>query len=195
MTTPLPRWSRKAAFVAALVVLGAGLFGGASAAGAPEGVEVQIHNSSQIPLDDVPLTFGQVFRRGHVPDGVTARIAGRPLPGQVDVKRRYDDGSIRFAVISPLLDELPAGGNVALVLANGKQASAPGSPIAPADLLKTGFDAVVRFEFPDGTIRSASAREFFEHSGSSVTSWHCRSISVPPRRRRSSRMPRRSWTS
>ena len=171
MTTHLPGRSCKAALVATLVILLGCLLDETRAAGMPRTVGVRIHNRSDVPLEDVPVTFGQVFAGGHVTEGVTVGIDGKPIPAQIDVKRRYADGSVRFAVISLVLDELPAGGNVALALANGKQASPRGAAVSPADLLRTGFDAVVRFEFPDGTVRSANAREFFEQPGRSAKTW------------------------
>ena len=50
------------------------------------------------PAGRIPITFGQVFKRGDIKQGVLARAPGASI--QADVKRKYDDGSIRFAVIS-----------------------------------------------------------------------------------------------
>lgn len=128
-------------------------------------VEVQVVNLGKQPLRGVPVSFGQVFKRGEIPGGMAMRIDDRPVPAQVDVKRHYDDGSVRFAVISTILDRLPGNGKVTLTLTGGRAAPASGGPVSAAELLKTGFDAVVRLEFPDGAVRSAAAAELLRRAG------------------------------
>ena len=39
---------------------------------------------------------------------------------QVDVKRRYDDGSVRFAIVSLVLDRLPPNASMVLRLEDGR---------------------------------------------------------------------------
>jgi len=43
-------------------------------------------------------TFGQAFRMGHVPSGSTVTADDGPI--QVDVRNRWPDGSLKFAVLS-----------------------------------------------------------------------------------------------
>ena len=54
----------------------------------------------------VPVTFGQVFLRGALPAG--SGLSAGDVPLQVDVKNKYDDGSVRFAVLSGVLPSLAA---------------------------------------------------------------------------------------
>jgi hypothetical protein len=143
-------------------------------------VRVELRNLDEEALRDAPVTFGQVFRRGDVPAGrqVHAAIGDRPV--QVDPKRRYDDGSLRFAVISAIVPELAGGEAVALTL-SAEPVRASGATPAPErphprplsrewekgdaepvkldDLLKTDFDAAVAFTLPDGSRRATSARK------------------------------------
>ena len=51
------------------------------------------------------VVFGQVFRQGDVParSGVAARAGDQPVPTQLDVVSRHEDGSVRFALISVAL--------------------------------------------------------------------------------------------
>ena len=77
----------------------------------------------------------------------------------MDLKRHHEDGSIRFAIVSAVLETLPADGEAALDLTNGKPTAPQGPAVSPADLLATDFDVVVRLGFPDGTVRSASAED------------------------------------
>jgi len=136
-----------------------------------EAARVEVSNLTQSKLQDEAVTFGQAFKRGDVADGVAVRIATQTLPAQVDVKRRYEDGSVRFAVISAVLRELPADGKVALELTDGKPAQPRRDAILPADLLNTDFDAVVALKFPDGAVRSLSARKLLQQAGNRAKTW------------------------
>jgi len=120
------------------------------------------------PLRDVPVTFGQVFRKGDIKQGVLASAAQASV--QADVKRRYDDGSIRFAVISLWVPELD--GEMPVALSDGvRRQTATRPPVQAADLLQTDFDATVTLTFPDGEERSASARQLLKAAGPDATTW------------------------
>ena len=146
-------------------------------------VTVRVRNPHDRTLRDVALTFGQVFRRGDGAGGVVVRGMGGPVPAQVDVKRRYDNGSVRFAVISLVLNELAAGQGLTLTMADGDAAaSAPG--LAAGRLLEAGFNARVVFRMPDGTVLQADARRMLADaiarkwlSGPTATEWI---LSGPP---------------
>ena len=143
-----------------------------ASARAAELVEVRVRNLADRPLKDVPVTFGQAFRKGDVPKGfvVLCRTDGRLA--QVDVKRRYGDGSARFAVVSGALKELAANASKTLKLAAGSPLPMPAlRPVFLSDLLKTDFDAAVTLTFPDGAVRSASARTLLEKGGEKATKW------------------------
>src|SRR4051812_29664886 len=55
-------------------------------------------NGAAAPLGVV--TFAQAFPKGHVPESVVVTAGNNAVATQVDVKRRYDDGSVRHAVLS-----------------------------------------------------------------------------------------------
>jgi hypothetical protein len=55
-------------------------------------------NPGNQPAKNAPITLGQVIKRGDFQHGV--RISVGKTMGQADIKRRYEDGSVRFAVIS-----------------------------------------------------------------------------------------------
>lgn len=59
----------------------------------------------------VPLTFGQVFIQGDVPQGygITLGIGTTVLPSQLDVKALHPDGSVRHGIISAIIPSLPVG--------------------------------------------------------------------------------------
>ena len=117
---------------------------------------------------DVTTTFGQVFRKGDIKQGVLGTAPGASV--QADVKRKYDDGSVRFAVLSLMLPEL--AGPTTVELGDGvRDQPAKPVPVAAADLLRTDFDAAVTLQFPDGVKRSASARKLLNAAGAGAKTW------------------------
>ena len=120
---------------------------------------------------NLPVTFGQVFRRGDIRGGVRAMVPGLPgISYQVDSKRKYDDGSLRFAVISLMIPELIGKTTVALDDSFDAQPAEP-LPVQVTDLLETDFDATISLKFPDGTERSASARQLLQAAGKKPKTW------------------------
>ncbi|MDD4890437.1 MAG: hypothetical protein PHU85_10950, partial [Phycisphaerae bacterium] len=100
-------------------VFGAGVvFAMAAAAAAAPVTRVVVKNPTSQPATNMPVTFGQVFKKGDIETGVL--VSGAKAAAQVDVKRKYDDGSVRFAVISLLVPELPAG-DTTLELSDGRE--------------------------------------------------------------------------
>lgn len=61
-----------------------------------------------ITTTNYPLTFGHVFKKGDVRQGVEVQLNGNFLPSQCDAKTTYPDGSVRFAVISIIIPTLTA---------------------------------------------------------------------------------------
>ncbi|MCU0981965.1 MAG: hypothetical protein MUF25_22660, partial [Pirellulaceae bacterium] len=138
--------------------------------GAP--LKVSVSNVAAESIGSAPVTFGQPFRQGDFPQGVRLSSSGDSLPAQVDVKRRYADGSLRFAVISATLDELAPQETLPIELTPADAAvDAPTVRYFPSDLLKRGFEALVTFRFPDGAVRIVSARKLLEREGPQARTW------------------------
>ena len=96
----------------------------------------------------VPVTFGEPFAPGDFPGGSTlvARDgSGAVLPIQMDEVSSHPDGSVRFAVLTTMLPDLPANGRVVINLfRSAPQSEAPG--IDAARLLASGYDLSVEAE-------------------------------------------------
>lgn len=118
----------------------------------------------------VPVTFGQVFARGDVPAGMTV---GAHVPLQVDIKSRFDDGSLKHAVLTALIRTAKDKGITLF--------SVESTPVEPAvqlsSLLATPFDAEIELKV-DSILYRASAREMLENgrpsqwlSGPLVAEW------------------------
>ena len=77
----------------------------------PTWTKLQPANGNPIS-EQVPITFCAFFRPGEFtgqrPISVVAD--GRPVPAQVDVKRTFDDGSVKHAIVSMVLPSLDAAG-------------------------------------------------------------------------------------
>jgi hypothetical protein len=74
--------------------------GGTSAPGACASALPVLQLASEAPAGTYAWTAGHAFRRGHVMNAVTAE--GEPI--QCDVRNRWPDGSIKFAVLSGVSD-------------------------------------------------------------------------------------------
>jgi hypothetical protein len=122
-------------------------------------------------MRDVPVTFGQVFKLDDFVRGVIVSADGDPIQAQVDVKRRHIRGSIRFAIVSMMLDELPPNGSVKLLLKEGNERPDSAAPVSLDQLLGTDFDASISFRFPDGLERRVSFRDLVNEADGSPTTW------------------------
>ncbi len=83
---------------------------------------VTIHEVDRISQTNRPITHGRVFKRGEISNCPRPYVAGAALPAanyQSDVKSRWDDGSVKFAVVSyQKLGGLTAGGSVTVTFRN-----------------------------------------------------------------------------
>ncbi|MBI3900080.1 MAG: hypothetical protein HY308_17565 [Gammaproteobacteria bacterium] len=113
-----------------------------------------------------PVTFGHAFAKGDVAAdaGLALRTpAGQLIPVQIDNKATSDN-TLRYGILSAILPA-NAGGAFELV------ATAPLGTHTPrdvAELLSSGFDAVVTLKTSDGRTLTASARTLFQNK---VTRW------------------------
>jgi Protein of unknown function (DUF3383) len=77
---------------------------------------VSLDPSQTAAVTNYPLQFGRPFLDGAVPSGQQAQVIYTPaggsamaLPTQMDVKNRYPDGSVEYAVMAVVLPTVPAG--------------------------------------------------------------------------------------
>jgi len=134
-------------------------------------------NSSQF---NVPVTFGQVFRKGDVSSNSTLTgrlINGSTIPLQVDKKATYDDGSLRHAIITTILPSLEANENKTLELV-ASEYSFTNSPVNFSETLTSSDDTKIKVVLDDQTY-SISAKELLTSDSSKlwldgplVKEWH-----------------------
>lgn len=122
---------------------------------------VRIQNTDTVSetQTSVPLTFGQVFSQGDVPDAnaLYGKLSdGTVVPLQVDVKAKHPDGSVRHAIISSMLTTLPYNQTLAITLIKAASATTPAAGTTPTALLAAGFTAGVNITL-NGQLYTASA--------------------------------------
>ena len=112
---------------------------------------------------NVPVTFGQVFKAGDVPDGatLTASINGHPAALQMDAKATNPDGSLRHAVLTVMVPSLPGSATLPLTLATSPSPKGQASPISLSQLLATNYDAQVSLTV-HGKPYTANARKLLQ---------------------------------
>lgn len=96
-----------------------------------------------------PFQFGRPFVQGAVPHLPQVLVDGVPAATQADVKNRYPDGSVKFAVLAVVLPSLPAGQPVTLTFQDTQ--APPAAPLTQAQMVAAlaGQDATLAFTFPD----------------------------------------------
>lgn len=95
------------------------LWGVASAAG--QGAifnSITITNKTGAALSNYPLQFGRPFLAGAIRNQPQLLINRKPIMTQADVKNRYPDGSVEFAIVAVVLPSLPASGSLTLTFQN-----------------------------------------------------------------------------
>lgn len=100
----------------------------------PGVIRVWLQNAGARSLPGGVATFGQVFLRGEISSGsgLYASIGGASVPVQMDVKTRWEDGSVKMAVVSVARPDLAAGQTAELLLSAGAAASAPAIDLGQA---------------------------------------------------------------
>lgn len=93
-------------------------------------------------VQSAPFTVGMALRQGDVPQNQGVIVDG-VANAQVDVRNRWPDGSVKFALVSGRAT-VAAGSPVVVTLRAGT-APAGGAALTEADLLTSGVDATLQF--------------------------------------------------
>ncbi|HEU0157012.1 MAG TPA: hypothetical protein VFQ82_13145, partial [Stellaceae bacterium] len=110
-----------------------------------------------------PLQFGRPFLDGAITGEPQVLINGAPVASQADVKNRYPDGSVEFAVIAVVIPTLPASGSLTLTFQNGPVGSH--TPLTTAQMLDMSynFNAQIMLKPAAGTSKTASGRTMLQN--------------------------------
>ena len=140
-------------------LLGSRIWSVASAAGQPTVVNsITITNKSGAAISNYPFQFGRPFVDGAIANAPQVLINGQPVTTQADVKNRYPDGSVEFAVIAVVIPTLPATGSSTLTFQN--QATGNNTPLTQAQMLSLSYNFVATTNLvgTTGVAKTASAK-------------------------------------
>lgn len=114
-------------------------------------VGFNIQNAGAATLKAGIATLAQTFRQGDLPAGqpLTATINGHTVNVQMDVKTRYDDGSVKMAVLAVERPTLPAGSSVDVTLSRG---AGPGGPAVDLAAVSAAHSLVVDMTMANGQV-------------------------------------------
>ncbi|MDC1205332.1 hypothetical protein N8083_00595 [Candidatus Pacebacteria bacterium] len=117
---------------------------------------IQIRERSGVTQIDYPVQIGRPFVKGDIRSFPLAVIDGTSVYTQVKVQQRWDDGSVKHAVLSFIVPNIPANGTVDVAFIN--QANSRESTHDVSSLLADGFDAEVKLT-SGGTTKTVSVAQ------------------------------------
>ena len=119
---------------------------------------VRISESSGRAQVNRPVTIPRAFSEGEIPNFALASIGEHPLLTQCDEKSRWPDGSLRYAIVSFVIPNLPAKASVVVTFSNQASGNNGGSATRD-DLLGPSFDFDAVTEMTSNSTQRISARE------------------------------------
>jgi hypothetical protein len=121
---------------------------------------ITIRNKSGSIRTNYPLQFGRPFVPGEIPNYPQVKINGLPTRTQADVKNRWPDGSVKYAVMATMIPMMAVNASIALTFQD--QSVGNNAPLTAEQMLDLAynFDAVIRItDSASGKTASASARQ------------------------------------
>ena len=119
---------------------------------------VILHERSGSVQNNRPVSIARPFAQGEISNFVKASIDGVPLLTQTDVKNRWPDGSLKFAVVSFVVPQIPAGGAVEVGFT--EQLSGNNTDfLGQGDMLLPQYDFDGVIQMTGNTTEIVSARE------------------------------------
>jgi hypothetical protein len=101
--------------------------------------EVRITDISRAVQTNRPISIARPFVQGEIHDFAQALINGSPLPTQCDVKNRWPDGSLKFAIVSFIVPSIPPKGSVTITFSNQPSGN-NGGFLTKADMLSPAYN-------------------------------------------------------
>jgi hypothetical protein len=125
---------------------------------------IVIRSASTSTQSDVPIQIGRAFVRGEVLQTPSLSAGGVVLESQSQVKSRWPDGSVKFAVLSFSLPSLQSGQSVTVNIGNtSATTSSVGLTAVEMQTAKFDFDARIKITSPTGATQTASALQMLKN--------------------------------
>jgi len=121
--------------------------------------QIGLNNPSSVAVQNYPLQIGRAFRSGEIASGSCPAfsLAGTSLRTQADIKNRWPDGSVKFAVLSALVPSVPAATRTTVQISAG--ACVTGGSADATRLLDTARNFDVLLEFSGAVTATVSVRD------------------------------------
>jgi hypothetical protein len=131
----------------------------------PAGDDVTISDTSGSGQTNRAVSIPRAFVQGEIADFAQASISGTPLETQCDVKNRWPDGSLKFAVVSFVIPSIPANGSVVVSFSNQGSGNNSGF-LAPSDMLSGSYNFDGQIQLTGAASHNISARTILSAAGS-----------------------------
>jgi len=108
------------------------------------------------------ISVARPFRQGEIAQYVQAAVDGVTVLTQTDVKNRWPDNSVKFAIVSFVIPSLSANGSVEVSFSNQPVGNNSGY-LNAADMLAANFDFDAGIDMTGATAQSVSARQMLQN--------------------------------
>jgi hypothetical protein len=111
----------------------------------PSGDTLTIYETTGTAQTNRATSISRAFVQGEITNYAQASISGTSILTQCDVKNRWSDGSLKFAIVSFIVPSLPANGSVVISFSNQTSGNNTGY-LAQTDMLSSpyNFDAQIQ---------------------------------------------------
>lgn len=122
---------------------------------------VVIADLSGIGQINRPVSLGRPFHQGDIAQFVQATIDGTPVLTQTDVKNRWPDGSLKFAIVSFVVPSIPASGSVTITFSNQATGNNSGY-LTRSEMLASAFNFDGAIDITAAGTQTVRARDMLE---------------------------------
>jgi len=122
---------------------------------------VRIKESANTTTANYPIQLGHVFRQGEILHCPLAFLNGAPVFTQANVKNRWGDGTVKFAVLSFIIPTLTSGQSVTVNFGDQLDCNTTNS-LSAAQMLEPRFNFDVETELTGSSVEHASARTMLQ---------------------------------
>jgi hypothetical protein len=123
----------------------------------PVGDGITIAEETGSAQTNRPVSVARPFVQGEIANFAQASVNGTPVLTQCDVKNRWPDGSLKFAIVSFVVPSIPANGSVAVSFSNQTTGNNSG-PLTQAAMLAVTYNFDGQIKLVGAASHNISAR-------------------------------------
>jgi len=124
-----------------------------------------INDASGLGQTNRAVSVSRPFVEGEIPNYAQASINGAAVLTQCDVKNRWPDGSLKFAIVSFIVPSISANGSVTVTFANQTSGNNTGY-LAKSDMLASSFNFDGQVQLTGAASHNISARGILNSAAS-----------------------------